>query len=800
MIDFLLHILGAKVPAAQQIADWTLSFRYANWGLVFLAGLALTAAAIWLYRRSPTGTPTAGAYGLATLRTIFFVLLLLLAMQPILELAVESKVRQTLVVLVDDSASMGIQDQRTSDPDRKRAALALGWLDAAGGLGQPWPGSTPTRAVNPSRLEMLRGPLVTGLLTRLTDQYDLQGYRFGATVEELPATNQVGAWWEMLRADQPVTALGDAVREVLRRQRGQSLAGILVISDGAHNAGSLPVAAAQLARQEGRALYCYGVGITSPKDLQVANLFSEDVAFVNEDLAVVVRVRAPGLTGERARLQVRLGERVVAQKELVLESEGEQGVELTIRPETTGEFELTASLEPRADELIHENNTLSKKLRVVDTRIKVLLIEQAPRWEYRYLQAMLARDRRVELRVLLFEADPGLAQAPNSPYLPAFPKSKEELYRHDVIVLGDVDPRLLAGTPLEWLRDYVAQFGGALVMVAGPRFAPSAYAGTPLSAALPVEVEKLAPLSRDEVPADQPIRLELTATGKESPMLQLADTAAASLQVWRELPPVYWVARVGSVRPAAEVLVTATESRPGGRSRLPVLVIQRYGLGQTLFVGTDSTWRWRKNVGDRYFTRLWGQIIQRMSLARLLGEAKRTQLTSDRQSYQTGDKVTVYARLYSATYEPINEPLLKGRFRESGRGAGNGPEREVTLRPLPGQPGMYRGEFVAPAPGAYQFFMDRDPETKLDFAVTAARFEFGQTEMNEPLLRELAALSGGAFLREEDLHRLPSLLGQKAETVRASFEVEVWSSPLVFTLLVLVAAVEWWLRKRLQLK
>jgi hypothetical protein len=30
--------------------------------------------------------------------------------------------------------------------------------------------------------------------------------------------------------------------------------------------------------------------------------------------------------------------------------------------------------------------------------------------------------------------------------------------------------------------------------------------------------------------------------------------------------------------------------------------------------------------------------------------------------------------------------------------------------------------------------------------------------MNEPLLRELAALSGGAFFREEDLHVLPDTI------------------------------------------
>ena len=29
-----------------------------------------------------------------------------------------------------------------------------------------------------------------------------------------------------------------------------------------------------------------------------------------------------------------------------------------------------------------------------------------------------------------------------------------------------------------------------------------------------------------------------------------------------------------------------------------------------MFVGTDSTWLWRQNVGDRFFYKFWGQSIR----------------------------------------------------------------------------------------------------------------------------------------------------------------------------------------------
>ena len=285
-------------------------------------------------------------------------------------------------------------------------------------------------------------------------------------------------------------------------------------------------------------------------------------------------------------------------------------------------------------------------------------------------------------------------------------------------------------------------------------------------------------------------------------MLALSDRPEESLKVWRELPPIDWMARVAGVKPAAGVLLTALDPAPGGHEKLPVLVLQKYGLGQALFMGTDSTWRWRKNVGDKYFTLLWSQVVQRMALSRLLGEAKRTQLSSDRQNYFIGDRVKVYARLYTASYDPVNEAQVTGHYTaRDSKVAGNIGEREVMLRPLPGQPGMYRGEFVAPAEaGAYKFSVERDPETTLDFGVQKPKFELGQTAMNEPLLKEMAAVSGGAFLREEDLYRLPELVTKKVETVRSYIEVEVWSSPLVFTWFVLLTGLEWALRKKFQLK
>ena len=285
--------------------------------------------------------------------------------------------------------------------------------------------------------------------------------------------------------------------------------------------------------------------------------------------------------------------------------------------------------------------------------------------------------------------------------------------------------------------------------------------------------------------ADAPLHLELTPAGQASPTLRIAETDADSRRLWEQLPPVYWTAPVSRAKPAAEVLLVDTDPSKASRfGRMPVIALQQYGLGQALFVGTDNTWRWRRNQGDEIFNRVWSQLVERMALAHMLGLAKRTQLTMDKEQYSTGDRVTAYARLYrERTFEPITEPTLKGTYllqtAAEGRAGAAAPDvpHEVLLRALPDQPGMYRAEFVAPAAGLYQFSVETDSQTAIDFLVAPSNLELARTALNEAGLRELAEASGGVFAREEDLHKLPDRMRHTAQPQLATYEVEIWSCP-----------------------
>ena len=127
-----------------------------------------------------------------------------------------------------------------------------------------------------------------------------------------------------------------------------------------------------------------------------------------------------------------------------IEEDGLQQITTLFLPKRVGEYVMEARFEAdNGVEALSENNTGRAGLRVVDRRLKVLLLDQAPRWEFKYLEAMLLRERRVALSCFLFEGDQELARIPGSPYLEQFPTRAEDLFDFDLILLGDIDPAFL---------------------------------------------------------------------------------------------------------------------------------------------------------------------------------------------------------------------------------------------------------------------------------------------------------------------------------------------------------------------
>src|SRR5205085_4998100 len=70
--------------------------------------------------------------------------------------------------------------------------------------------------------------------------------------------------------------------------------------------------------------------------------------------------------------------------------------------------DLVAKIHLKGNEAFKD--TITRSVRVVDQKIRILYVEKSPRWEYKFLQPALLRDKRVQADFLLIHADPKVAK------------------------------------------------------------------------------------------------------------------------------------------------------------------------------------------------------------------------------------------------------------------------------------------------------------------------------------------------------------------------------------------------------
>ena len=75
-----------------------------------------------------------------------------------------------------------------------------------------------------------------------------------------------------------------------------------------------------------------------------------------------------------------------------------------------------------------------------------------------------------------------------------------------------------------------------------------------------------------------------------------------------------------------------------------VIVHQNYGFGQVLWIGIDSTWRWRHRLGDQYHHRFWGQLGRWAADNKTVAGNDIVRFGPDKTDIEVGDDVLIRAR------------------------------------------------------------------------------------------------------------------------------------------------------------
>lgn len=818
MIAFLAHSFGVAVhtmsqlpqgpaaaaddPGAQTYVEETFRFQHLppTWVLALIVLPATVLFAWWSYSGLNRLEPRSRIV-LSALRWLALVICCLLLFQPEFERTTYRRTQNQVHVLVDDSASMQRRD-RYPAPEQQQALQALVSAEALSAQ---------------SRAELVQTVLERddGLLAKLRPTHDVRLFRVQRKPVPIRSLQELTA-----RGNR--TSLGDALDLHRAATSGSNLDAVILVSDGRNNAGLDPV---DVAREYGlRGIVIHTVGVGDPEPPRNAWLVGPPgpkEALRDEEVGFDVTVRAEGLAGKRTRVELH-GSRdggpflplATANAELPVDGESAR-VRVFHAFGEAGDWTLRFHLAPLPEESQVDDNEDTRFLRVNDERIRVLYIEERPRWEYRYVQACLKRvDPSIEMQAYLFEATPRFPHEHSAslPALTDIPRTDKELLQYHVVLIGDVAPERIASTEegirnwLEMLVRYV-EFGGGVGFLFGDAAMPERYRNTPLQDLLPVVLEDRAWLQANKPSRDRAFRPVLENPLQPHEILMLQRDPALNRRLWEEGLPGFRVYHpVQRAKPGATVLLRhPTDQNSYGKR--PIAVVAPYPRGTTFFMATDETWIWRDLYAETYMDAFWRNVVRHLAQGRLQRRDDLIELTVDKTLLETGDKVRVQLMVHDAELQPAiaDEQQI---FLRDGRG---GTEPRV-LRAVPGEPGTYQASFTMPDPGAFSFlvFAHQNPADAVlareDVLVRVPDRELADSSQDADLLRRVAEASqgpdgAGRYVFLADAASLAAdFAGKKSVENREDTSTRpAWDSLWSLIVLLAVLSAEWLLRKRARL-
>lgn len=740
----------------------------ASWPVVVLGILAVVLAVPTLlrYRRVEGKATPRDRLVLTVLRSAVLLLVLFCLLRPALVLSTVVPQRSFVGILLDDSRSMQIAD-----------------VD-----GEP----------RGQFLQETFGPEGSALARALADKFMLRFFRFSDSVERVADPAAALTFYGGR------TELGRALERSMDELANVPLAGLVVMSDGADNSGE--VVTDTLLDLQSRKVPVYTVGLGRErfsKDIEVSRVEAPRSVLLGSALVVDVTLVQRGFDGQTVRLDVEDEGRIVSSRDVELSGEAEATtvrIHFTASDGGARRFRFKVAVAP--GEMVTQNNEREQLIYVQDRREKILYFEGEPRFELKFVRRAVVDDKNLQVVCLQRTAEGKFLRLDvddADELAGGFPKTREELFRYQAIVLGSVEASHFTHDQLRMIADFVSQRGGGLLALGGRlSFSEGGYAGTPVDEVLPVVLEPAAAAPADENGTSEPhffatLQIVPTAFGATHPVTQFGPDLSASSERWKTLPPLSTLNDVRAVKPGATTLL---EGSGDGVSDQPVLVFQRYGRGKAIALTVNDSWQWQMHhdipLEDMTHELFWRKLLRWL----VSYVPDRVAVSTEKSRYAPGENVTLTAEVDDDRFLRVNNAQVTATIKAPG-----GDRVDLPMEWTVDKDGEYRASFLPKEKGIYEISVDATKDgTSLGTGTSYVESgdldeEYFRAEMRAPLLERIAQETGGRFYTPQTVSRLAEDMSYTEGGTTVKERRDLWDMPVVFLLFVGLASAEWSYRK-----
>ena len=412
------------------------------------------------------------------------------------------------------------------------------------------------------------------------------------------------------------TDISSALEELRNKYIHRNVRAVVVTTDGLSNRGRDP--------EYGTATldvphFFVGTGdTTTVQDIEISSLLCNQVTYLNNEFPVEVRVKSNGFEGEKARLKLYLGSKVVDATDFTISS-GFHSFKFRLKAEAVGMQRIKAAIIPLEGEERTENNYASSYIEVLDSKRKITIVANAPHPDVKAFKESLSSNLHQEVDVVFsYELN-----------------SNSEIDDCDVVVLHNIpnthSPTLKAVTKAINSDTPIFFAGGALMD----------WAHIPL---------ERAGVSLESGKAQQEIR---GGVNEGFGLFEIPEGLKGELAY---LPPL--TKAMGETKPSAALTSLIFQKLDHLKTDWPLLAFNKDAIGRRsgVLMG-EGFWRWRmesflKNGNSRIIDALLNNSIQYLDSR---DDVRRFRIVGPKR-LDEDERATFTSQVYDASLNPTTDP------------------------------------------------------------------------------------------------------------------------------------------------
>lgn len=541
---------------------------------------------------------------------------------------------------------------------------------------------------------------------------------------------------------------------------------VVIISDGNLNQGEDPI---NNFEKLGLPIFTLGVGdTTTSKNVEINSVNHNNFVFYNKEIDISVIILNKGYENKNFNIRLYEEDKLILQKNDILNSSGFNKVSLKIKPSKIGEVKYKIEIDKFNGEESYNDNSKIFFINVLSNKLKIGLVSDAPSNDLTIISNALKNEENYQI-IKYYKIN----------------ESKSWI-EPTKIPIDSIDVFFFINFPTKATRQNEIELFYNQIKKGKPFF---------ISISNYTELEKLKYFSFN-LPIT--IKSNFNESQKVNPdilqneFISNFSQVSSRTDIWNKLAPIDQLNFNFTLKTESKSIVNS-QFKNVDLNR-PMMIIRNIGNERSFLFNGYNFWYWQFQTVDLNKDFISNFIIE---IAKWLSQTKNKNyfsIRTNKKSYSQNEEVEFYAELYDQSFNPIDTSKISVKIKNTSS--------EIDLTPQGN--GVYSGKVVPNSTGEILFeatnsyYKNSLSRATSRFYVSNIPIEKTETKLNSNYLKQISLQTNGKYFYIDDAKNIRDFIvhsqATKNEiTIKKNFEL--WHNKFIIIALIFLLSIEWLTRK-----